>query len=67
MIEKQYSKVVKYLLGVRKNTSINLCMIEAGIPPTQYIIDERKYKFIKSQRDHVDIEKPFHFVYNMYR
>lgn len=67
VIEKQYNKLVKCLLGVRKNTSINLCMIEAGIPPVQNIIAERKYKFIKSQRDHVDTEKPFHFVYNMCR
>ena len=42
-------------------------MIEAGILPVQDIIEKRKCKFIKSQREHVDIEKPFQFVYNMCR
>ena len=59
LIEKQCSKLVKCLLRVR--IYINLSMIEAGIPPVQHIIDERKHKFIKSPKDYVDIEKPFHF------
>lgn len=37
-IEKQYNKLLKCLLGVRKNTSINFCMLEAGIPPVKALI-----------------------------
>ena len=48
-IEKQYNKLVKCLLGVRRNTSINLCMVEAGIPPVQAVIKKKK-------------SEPFHYV-----
>ena len=34
----KYNLLVKCLLGVRKNTSINLCFVESGIPPPQFVI-----------------------------
>lgn len=39
VIEKQYSKLVKCLLGVRKNTSINLCMFYDTSRPTAVLTD----------------------------
>ena len=42
-LEKQYNKLVKCPLGVRKNTSLNLCMVEAGIPPVQHTIEKKRY------------------------
>ena len=53
-IEKQYNKLIKCLLGVRKNTSVNLCMLEAGIPPVDYILDKKKRTFLMSKRDRTD-------------
>lgn len=41
-IEKQYKKLMKCLLGVRRNTSINLCMLEAGIPPVQALTEIKR-------------------------
>ena len=31
-IKKQYDELVRCLLGVRKNTSIDLCLVESGFP-----------------------------------
>lgn len=52
-IEKQYNKLIKCLMGVRKNTSVNLCMIEAGIKPVNKLVSDRRYKFI-TQTDQMD-------------
>ena len=65
-IEKQYNKLVKCLLGVRRNTSINLCMVEAGIPPLQSVISKKRKSFMISKRV-VDMSEPFHLVYHMCR
>ena len=61
----QYNKLIKCLLGVRKNTSINLCMIESGIPPIQSIIAKQRRAFIQSKLNNVDLEQPFHIVYEL--
>lgn len=53
--------------GSEKHTIINLCMMEAGILLIQDITAQRKYRFIQSQREHVDMEKPFNFGYNLCR
>ena len=63
-IEKQYSKLMKCLLGVRKNTSVNLCMLEAGIPPLDYILEKKKRIFLMSRRDRTDEDEPFTFVFD---
>lgn len=66
-IERQYNKLIKCLLGVRKNTSINLCMVEVGIPPVKDIIDKQRKSYLQSKLEDVDLEQPFHYVYNMCR
>ena len=66
-LEKQYNRLVKCLLGVRKNTSMNLCMIEADIPPVQHLIEKKRYKFIKRKHENIDMQQPYHFVYNLCR
>ena len=58
---------MKCLLGVRKNTSMNLCMIEAGISLVQHLIEKKRFKFIKRKHDNSDMEQPCHFVYNLCR
>ena len=61
-IERQYNQLVRCLLGVRKNTSIDLCLIESGIPPIHHVLAKRRCKFIKSQLEVNDIEQPMIFV-----
>ena len=46
-MEKLYHMCVKHLLGVRKNTTSVLCLIELGIPPLKAIIAQRQRKFFK--------------------
>ena len=64
-IEKQYNQLVRCLLGVRKNTSINMCMLEAGIVPVRDLIAKQRCKFMKRKLETVNIEQPFHIVYNI--
>ena len=66
-MEKQYNKLLKCLLGVRKNTSSNLCMLETGILPVKDLIERRRKSFLISKREHVDAELPFNIVYDMCR
>ena len=44
-IEQQYNQLVKCLLGVRKNTSTNLCLFESGIPPLSHVISKQRCTF----------------------
>ena len=41
-IESQYNQLVRCLLGVRKNTSMNLCLLESGIPPIQHVLSKKE-------------------------
>ena len=66
-LERQYHKLIRCLLGVRKNTSMNLCMIETGISPLLETVKYRRANFIKSKLRNIDMNEPFHFVYNMCR
>lgn len=64
-IERQFNKLLTFLLGVRKNTSINLCMREAKIPPVQDIMKKRRQRFINKKSE--DIDQPFHVDYQLCR
>lgn len=64
-VARQYSKLVKSLLAVRKNTSNDLCLIESGIYPVDYVISNNRKRFLVSKLNRRDIEEPFHFVYNL--
>ena len=58
-IESQYNQLVRCLLGVRKNTSVNLCLLESGIPPIQNVLAKKRCKFIQSKLETNDPEHPF--------
>ena len=64
-IERQYNHLVRCLLGVRKNTSIDMCLIEAGIPPIHHVLAKRRCNFIKSQLELNDGEQPLIFALNL--
>ena len=42
-------------------------MVEAGIPPLQCVIEEKRKCFMRSKREGVDLSEPFHLVYHMCR
>ncbi len=44
-IEKQYNKLIKCLFVVRKNTNVNLCMLETCIPPFSCVIYKKRKHF----------------------
>ena len=47
-MENLYNMCIKHLLGVRKTTNTNLCMIELGFPPLKALVKKRQMKFFKS-------------------
>ena len=67
VIEKQYNKIIRSLLGIRKITSPNLCMLEAGIVPIKEIIRRNQKSFLIGKRENFDKDLPFNYVYNMCR
>ncbi len=64
-IEKQYNKLIKCLVGVLRNTSVNLCMLQAGISPLQSVLAERRKRFLLSQIEQNDRERPLNVVYSL--
>ena len=44
-IEKQYKWCIKQLLGVRKTTTNDLCLIELGLPPLSALVKAKQRKF----------------------
>lgn len=66
-ITRQYNKLVKCILGVRHNTSINLCFIESGISPVNHVLAVRRKRFLETKLNMSVGDEPFHFVYNLCR
>ena len=46
-IEKQYKWCIKQLLGVRKTTTNDICMVELGLPPLKALVISRQRNFFK--------------------
>ena len=67
ILTRQYSKIVKSMLGVRHNTSINLCCIESGIAPVHHMVAVRRKRFLETKLNMVLRDEPFHFAYNLCR
>ena len=49
-MENLYNMCIKHLLGVRKNTNNDLCMVELGCPPLKALVKQKQAKFFKSMR-----------------
>ena len=47
-MENLYNMCIKNLLGVRKTTNTNLCMIELGFPSLKSLVKQRQRKFLKT-------------------
>ena len=60
-----YNKLLRILLGVRQNTSIEMSLIESGKPPAKFLIKERQKQFIIRKMQNRKMEEPFRKVYEM--
>ena len=57
--------MVRLLLGVRPNTCLKLCLIEAGIEPLLHIVKKNRCKFLNDMFRRVDYEYPFHHMFRI--
>ena len=64
-IEQQYDLLVRCLLGVRKYTSINLCLLESGIPPVSHVLAKRKCTYLRNKLDTGNADQPFISVFRL--
>ena len=48
-IERQYKWCMKQLLGVRKTTNNDICMVELGLPPLRALIKQKQRNFFKKK------------------
>ena len=60
-----YNKLLRILLGVRENTSVNMCLIESGKDPAKCLIKKRQKLFLIKKMKNRDMEEPFQKVYEM--
>lgn len=61
LISKLYNWCIKQLLGVRKTTSNNLCLVELGYPPLNALVTAKQRKFFRNmwaERNNVE-DDPF--------
>ena len=55
-IEKLYRWCIKQLLGVRKTTTNDMCLVELGMPPLRALIKAKQRKFFKKiQRERIEM------------
>ena len=66
-IESCYNNMVRLLLGVRANTPIRLCLIEAGLEPFNHIVQMRRSQYLREKLNSVDMEQPFHYMFSRSR
>ena len=60
-MEKLYNRCIKHLLGVRKNTTTSICLVELGLPTLKALVTQRQRKFFKTmwaERENM-IDDPF--------
>ena len=64
---RAYNQLVKCLLGVRANTSVNMCLTEAGIPTAKHVIRNKRRTFLLNKLRNRNAEEPFQIVHDMCR
>ena len=68
-MEKIYNMCIKHLLGVIKNITTSLCLIELGCPPLKALVKQRPRKFFKkmwAEREDM-LDDPFSHVMHLMR
>ncbi|MPC52923.1 hypothetical protein E2C01_046804 [Portunus trituberculatus] len=66
-LKAQYNAPVRSLLGVRHNTSIDLCLVEAGTYPVEDKIVKRRVDFLKTKLQIENSNKPLYQIYELCR
>ena len=68
-VEKLYTCAIKYLLGVRKSTANDLCLIELGMLPLPAVVKQRQYNFRYKAMNagHLELEDPLMFAISLTR
>ena len=68
-VDKLYICAIKYLLGVRKSTANDLCLIELGMSPLPAVVKERQYNFLYKAMNggHIEREDPLTFAVSLTR
>ena len=57
-LESMYTTAIKALLGVKKSTCTDLCLIESGYPTLKALVMKRRIDFLKKTIPHLDREDP---------
>ena len=55
-LERMYAKGVRALLGVRSSSPINLCLIEAGLPPLKSIVADAQGRFFRKMLPRMEMD-----------
>jgi len=67
-LHSMFLVAIKSLLGVRKTTPNDLCLLECGYPPLKYYVKELQSKFfLKIRARDVNDEDPLFFAMNLHR
>ena len=66
-LKAQYDRSVRSLLGVRHNTSIALCQVEAGIHPVQDKLIQRRFEFLRTKLQTRNSDEPLYIIYELCR
>lgn len=66
-LKAQYDRSVRSLLGVRHNTSIALCQVEAGIHPVQDKLIKRRFEFLRTKLQTRNSDEPLYIIYELCR
>ena len=66
-MENIYHMCIKHLLGVRKNTTNSLCLVELGLPTLKALVIHRQRKYFKIMWDERRnmIDDPFSHALNL--
>ena len=69
IIDKLYIGAIKSLLGVRKTTANDLCLLELGVPPLQALVKQRQRDFFTKMIAERSLlyDNPFHFAFEFTR
>ena len=64
-VDKLYIGVIKYLLGVRKTTANDLCLVEIGMPPLAAVVKQRQCNLLHKMINARTGDHPFMFALHM--
>ena len=69
MVDKMYIGALKCLLGVRKTTANDLCLVELGVPPLQALVKQRQHDFFVKMNSEKNgaVDEPFNFAMDLTR